>query len=241
MTKKPIKFNSSLGLSKFEKKIYNSNLKNFLKITPKSFSSFYHKVKKISMLSKERLYNIYDCIQYIDSNNIKGDIVEVGCFKGGNIALCRKFSKKMIYGFDTFEGHQMPIGNEKDIWGNSQTKIFKKKSWYDVDIHQVKKNINKISNFKNIQLIKGKIQNNESYLKKIKKISLLIIDVDWFEPTSFSLNKLYSKVSKDGFVIIDDYGHHSGSKRATEKFFKKKKNIKFYNIDYSCVVLQKRY
>ena len=88
-------------------------------------------------------------------------------------------------------------------------------------------------------LIKGKVQSKSEEIKKIKKISLLIIDVDWFEPTFYSLNKLYSKISKGGFLIMDDYGHHSGARKATEKFFKKKKKIKFFNIDYSCIVMQK--
>ena len=240
MIKEKIKFPQKLDLSEFEKKIYNSNLKNFLKGRPKPFVSFYKKVKKISMLSKERLYNIYDCLSYIKSNKVVGDIVEVGCFKGGNIALCRKFSKKKIYGFDTFSGHQEPLRNEIDIWGNKQLTIFKKKkNWYKTDIQEVKNNIAKISSLKNVLLIKGKVQSKSEEIKKIKKISLLIIDVDWFEPTFYSLNKLYSKISKGGFLIMDDYGHHSGARKATEKFFKKKKKIKFFNIDYSCIVMQK--
>lgn len=79
------------------------------------------------MLSKERLYNLYDCINYVKNNKIKGDIVEVGCFKGANLSLCRKFSDKKIFGFDTFEGHPEPNINEIDIWGVNQNKLFNKK------------------------------------------------------------------------------------------------------------------
>ena len=94
MSKQPIKFPNNLNLSSYEKKIYNGNLKNFLKDKPKNFIKFYHKAKNLSMLSKERLYNIFNCLNYIKLNGVKGDIVEVGCFKGANLALCRKFSKK---------------------------------------------------------------------------------------------------------------------------------------------------
>jgi len=127
MSKKPLKFPNNLNLTNYEKKIYNGNLKKFLKNKPKSFVKFYHKVKNLSMLSRERLYNIFDCLNYIKLNNVKGDIIEVGCYKGANLALCRKFSNKKIYGFDTFMGHQKPNANEEDIWGNNQLKIYKKK------------------------------------------------------------------------------------------------------------------
>ena len=241
MSKQPIKFPKALNLSNYEKKIYNGNLKNFLKGKPKDFIKFYHKAKSLSMLSKERLYNIFDCLIYIKLNSVKGDIVEVGCYKGATLALCRKFSKKKIYGFDTFMGHQKPNAIEKDIWGNNQLKIYEKnKFWHKITPEEVEKNIKTITSFNNIHLIKGKVQDSKENLKKIKKISLLIIDVDWYEPTLFSLKNLYNKISKDGFLIIDDYGHHSGSKEATNLFFKNKKKIKFYNIDYSCIVMQKK-
>jgi O-methyltransferase len=244
MQNNKIKFSKKLKLSEFEKKIYNSNLKNFLRTRPTEFIKFYEKSKKLSMLSKERMYNIYKCLKYIKKYSIKGDIVEIGCYKGASLALCRKFSsrKVKIHGFDTFEGHQKPNKKEKDVWGINQLKIYnqKKKGWYNVSLDEVKKNIKKLSKFEKVELTKGKIQDNKSNFKNIKKISLLIIDVDWYEPTLFSLKKFYKKVSKDGFIIIDDYGHHSGSEKAVNLFFKKKKNIIFFNIDYSCIVMQKR-
>ena len=45
MSKQPIKFPKALNLSNYEKKIYNGNLKNFLKGKPKDFIKFYIKQK----------------------------------------------------------------------------------------------------------------------------------------------------------------------------------------------------
>ena len=236
---KPINFPNYLNLSHFEKKIYNANLKNFLKNKNINFIKFYKKIKNYSMSSKERLYNLYDCLDYVKKNNIKGDIVEVGVYKGANVAFCRKFSERKIFGFDTFEGHPEPNIKEKDIWGINQNNVFKnKKNWCRVNIGTVLKNISKLCGFKNIRLIKGKIEDQQIEIKKIKKIAILIIDVDWFEPTYFALKSFYNKISKYGFLIIDDYGHHSGSRLATDLYFKNKRK-KFYHIDYSYVINHK--
>ncbi len=235
----PISFPNYLNLTRFEKKIYNANLKNFLKNKNINFIKFYKKIKSYSMSSKERLYNLYDILDYVKKNNIKGDIVEVGVYKGANIAFCRKFSNKKILGFDTFEGHPEPNTKEKDIWGINQNKLFKKKkNWCKVNINSVIKNIKKLSGFKNIRLIKGKFQDQKIHIKKIQKIAILIIDVDWFEPTYYALQSFYKKISKYGFLIVDDYGHHSGSKLAVDLYFKNKIK-KFYHIDYSYIINHK--
>ena len=68
------------------------------------------------MLSKERLYNLYDCLNYIETNMIEGAIVEVGCYKGASVAFCRNFSKKKFMDLILLRDIQNPIV-EKKIFG----------------------------------------------------------------------------------------------------------------------------
>jgi UDP-N-acetylmuramate-alanine ligase len=42
--------------------------------------------------------------------------------------------------------------------------------------------------------------------------------MDWYQPTKTVLNKFYDNIQKGGIIIIDDYGHHSGAKKVTDKF-----------------------
>ena len=246
MNKKPINFPKNLNLSFHEKKLYNSNLKNFLKNKPLEFIKFFNKIKNHSMQTKERLFNLYDCLKYIEKNNIKGEIVEVGCYKGATLAFCRSFSKRKIYGFDTFEGHPEPDLDDKDIWGISQNKVYKKQikdngKWLKVGIDQVKKNISNLSTLNKVELIKGNIEDKILELQAIKKISILILDVQWFKANMVVLKNLFPKINKNGYLIISDYGHHSGTQKATNLYFKKYKKVKFYHIDYSCIIMQKTF
>ena len=52
------------------------------------------------------------------------------------------------------------------------------------------------------------------FLKRINnlKISFLHLDLDVYEPTKFVLNKLYNRVSKNGVILIDDYGQIKGKR-----------------------------
>jgi O-methyltransferase len=49
-------------------------------------------------------------------------------------------------------------------------------------------------------------------------IALLRLDTDWYESTRHELEHLYHRVSTGGVVIIDDYGHWEGSRRAVDEF-----------------------
>ena len=66
------------------------------------------------------------------------------------------------------------------------------------------KDILKLIEDKQVEFIKGWF--SESLPKaNINKLSLLRLDGDLYSSTMDSLNNLYKKVSKGGFVIVDDY------------------------------------
>jgi hypothetical protein len=51
------------------------------------------------------------------------------------------------------------------------------------------------------------------------KIALLRLDTDWYESTYHELVHLYPRLSVGGVLIIDDYGHWSGAKKAVDQYF----------------------
>ena len=84
-----------------------------------------------------------------------------------------------------------------------------------------KKNISKhTKDLNNIYFIKGDVEKTLNEIKNIpEKISLLRLDTDWYKSTKKELEVLYEKVSSGGVIIIDDYGHWGGSKKAVDEFF----------------------
>jgi O-methyltransferase len=50
-------------------------------------------------------------------------------------------------------------------------------------------------------------------------IALLRLDTDWYESTKAELEALYEKLSPGGVLILDDYGHWEGVRRAVDEFF----------------------
>lgn len=211
--------------------------------------------KKYSMTGELRMSILINLVKLINKNKIKGDFVECGVWRGGNIMLFQKLIEylsikdKIVYGYDTFEGMTLP--SKFDVYQNNKSAKFLmnkeiKNQNLQHTIHaicsldQVKNNIKKITKTNSIKLIKGDVKKTLMINENLpKKISILRLDTDFYESTKIELEILYPKVQIGGILIIDDYGEWKGSKKAVDEYFKD--NIPFLHIvDQSCRYLIKK-
>ena len=51
------------------------------------------------------------------------------------------------------------------------------------------------------------------------QIALLRLDTDGIESTRHEIQHLYPRLSEGGVLIIDDYGHWQGARRAIDEYF----------------------
>jgi hypothetical protein len=67
-----------------------------------------------------------------------------------------------------------------------------------------------------------------------EKISLLRLDTDWYESTRCELEYLFPLLSPGGILIIDDYGHWHGCRKAVNEYFSTR-GIRIFlsRIDYT--------
>jgi hypothetical protein len=207
---------------------------------------------KFSMTNNIRMSALVGSFKHIFYNKIPGDFVECGVWRGGNLILLQKLQEKYslnrkIFAYDTFEGLSNPGIHDYDnqnVHANFYLKIEKKDRLIKnthcfTPIEDVKKNyqLNTKKN-KNLILIKGKVEETLKINKNLpKKISLLRLDTDFYSSTKIELEKLWSLLSKNGILIIDDYGFWKGSKKAVDDYFKNKRFL--VHIDESCRLIFK--
>ena len=211
-------------------------------------------VSKYSMTPKIRIYNLLQALRHIKQKNIDGDFVECGVWRGGNIILFKKFlenelknSNKKIFAYDTYEGMNQPSEEDYNLTSKISAKILLKKEknkdsniWGISKIEDVKKNISEnVKNLDNINFIKGEVEQTLNSEKNLPlKISILRLDTDWYLSTKKELEVLYDRVSSGGIIIIDDYGHWNGSKKAVDEFFSNK-YVWMHYVDYACRLIIK--
>ena len=51
------------------------------------------------------------------------------------------------------------------------------------------------------------------------RIALLRLDTDWYESTHHELVHLYPQLERGGVLIVDDYGHFAGARKAVDEYF----------------------
>tara|TARA_A100001011_G_C13541844_1_gene528805 strand:- start:8 stop:496 length:489 start_codon:yes stop_codon:yes gene_type:complete len=128
-------------------------------------------------------------------------------------------SEKKIFVFDSFEDglSEFKVNDLKEASINFQeSKIISRKYFSDYNI--LKNKLIKY-NLKNIFLNKGWIPQVFEKTEE-RTYSFIHIDVDLYEPTLESLKYFFSKLSKGGIIICDDYGYNlfPGAKKAVDEF-----------------------
>lgn len=229
----------------------NKNSENFPIEAEDKIKEFINCSRKFSMTGRERMYLLSQAVLNTKNNNLDGDFVECGVWRGGNILLFKLLNdfynlNKNIFAYDTYEGMTPPQDIDITSSGVSAETLMKntKKKDEKHNIHcfseldQVKNNILLYSNLNNINFVKGPVEKtlfNENNLPN--KISILRLDTDFYNSTKIELERLFPRVVSGGVLIIDDYGFWKGARKAVDEYFNKKKWL--HIVDSTCRYLIK--
>ncbi len=79
---------------------------------------------------------------------------------------------------------------------------------------------------------KGMVE--ERSLNMARKIALLRLDTDWYESTKHEMEHLFPRLARGGVLVIDDYGHWQGARKAVDEYLEKNDvTILLNRIDYT--------
>jgi O-methyltransferase len=220
----------------------------YFDIKEPEFWDIYNLCKPYTMTSVERMYALYSSVNYVLANDIKGDFVECGVWRGGSAMMIAKIlhnkqiTNRKIYLYDTFEGMTEPTDIDVDLKGKSAKQSLKEiketspgSIWCVAHLVDVKNNMS-LTNFPEDKLVyvKGKVEDTIPQVIPDKSISLLRLDTDWYESTKHELVNLYPNLEVNGILIIDDYGHWAGCKKAVDEYLKEYNiTILLNRVDYS--------
>jgi hypothetical protein len=195
-----------------------------------AFVSLLRQVKPFTMTSAERLYALHKAVIYTIEKGLPGDFVECGVWKGGSsmmIALTLKqcgITDRALYLYDTFEGMSDPTENDVSVVGDKADALLQENDksagiWAYSGLEEVKANMQKTGYpADRIHYVKGKVEETIPGVIPAN-IALLRLDTDWYESTRHELIHLYPLLATQGVMIIDDFGHWEGAKKAVVEYF----------------------
>lgn len=198
-----------------------------------------YKVIPYTMLTYPRLAKLYEIAKTLESEKLQGNFVECGVWKGGSAGIVADVGKNRdIWLFDSFEGCPKPT--DLDITYNGQEG---KEGICRADEREVRQLFfDKLRiDESRVKIVRGLFEDTIPKFKdKIGPIALLHLDTDWYSSTKICLENLFDKVAKGGFVVIDDYGHWKGCRKAVDEFIKQNNlKVKLIKTDYTEVYFQK--
>ena len=133
-----------------------------------------------------------------------------------------------IYLFDTFEaGWPEPAQEDVTIHGETPQEVYERQrergltdDWFCAPVDGVRDAM-RLTGYPeaSVHLVKGRVEDTVPG-QAPETIALLRLDTDWYVSTRHELVHLYPRLSKDGVLIVDDYGTWKGARKATDDYLK---------------------
>lgn len=162
-----------------------------------------------TMIGMSRLTHLQRCVEAVLAEDIPGDLVECGVWRGGACIMMRAVlavygdKERSVWLADSFQG--VPPPDPEHYPADTRLRLDLAADTLAVPESRVR------DNFRRYGLLDDRVRFLPGWFKDtlpsapIGRIALLRLDGDLYESTVQALDALYPRLSSGGFCIIDDY------------------------------------
>jgi O-methyltransferase len=174
-----------------------------------------------TMMGLRRLENLREAVVLVLQDDVPGDLLEAGTWRGGGGILMRGVLKahgctnRTVWMADSFRGLPPPdaAAYPADIGLH-----FERHPYLAVSEEQVR------ANFQRYGLLDEQVRFLAGWFKDtlhqapVDQLAVLRLDGDLYQSTMETLDALYPRLSPGGFCIIDDYGAFRACRKAVHHY-----------------------
>ncbi|OBI22975.1 macrocin O-methyltransferase [Mycobacterium sp. E2327] len=228
-------------------KIYNTLTPMFVRVSPfgerKRDLGLDWPAEAETMIGMHRLTSLQRCVETVLADDIPGDLVECGVWRGGACILMRAVlaaygdETRSVWLADSFAGLPRP-----DTAKYKADKLFMPDLYAGV-LAVPESEVR--ANFERYGLLDDQVRFLPGWFKDtlpnapIDRIALLRLDGDLYESTIQALDALYPRLSPGGFCIIDDYALKACRQAVTHYREKHSVSAEIVDIDGIAVLWRK--
>jgi hypothetical protein len=170
-----------------------------------------------TMIGLKRLDNVQYCVETALGDEIPGDLIEAGVWRGGAaifmraVLAARDVTDRTVWVADSFQGLPEPNAARYPADVGSSLEPFA------VSADEVR------ANFGKYHLLDGQVRFLEGWFAdtlptaSIDRLAVVRLDADMYGSTWEAITVLYPKLSPGGFLIVDDF-RLDGCRRAIEDY-----------------------
>lgn len=185
-------------------------------------------VKRHTLTPHERIVALTRAVEHLVEHHIPGDIVECGVWRGGSVmAVARTLlrlgdTQRHLWLYDTFAGMTEPGADDVSLLNESaadQYRTFER--WCYASLEDVRAAVLSTGyDPARVHFIVGKVEETLPGTMP-EHISLLRLDTDWYSSTFHELEHLFPRLASGGVLLLDDYGHWQGSRKAVDEYLQR--------------------
>ncbi|MCW2967339.1 MAG: hypothetical protein JWM71_1111 [Solirubrobacteraceae bacterium] len=190
-----------------------------------------------TMTGEARILALVDAVRHVVRREVPGDLAECGVWRGGSVLAMILTLQELgvqdrnIHLYDTFEGMTAPTEHDvspldppaSETWEQSQeggerawSELFAPEVFNFDDVRRTVLGTGYPED--RIHFVKGPVEETLP-AHAPERLALLRLDTDWYESTKAEMDHLYPRLADGGVLIVDDYGHWEGARRAVEEHF----------------------
>ena len=174
-----------------------------------------------TMVGLTRLTNLQRCIETVLADDVPGDFIETGVWRGGATIFMRALldihgdTKRLVWAADSFAGLPKP---DPASYPADEGDPHHTVDYLAVSLEEVERNFSRYDiSTDRVRFLPGWFRDTLPALIG-EQWSLVRLDGDMYESTMLGLESLYPRLSPGGFVIVDDYGAIDVCRRAVADF-----------------------
>ena len=175
-----------------------------------------------TMIGQTRLRHLRRCVETVIREDVPGDLIEAGVWRGGACILMRAALEALddrtrrVFAADSFAG--LPPPDSRFPEDALTTFDFHLRPELAVSLETVRDNFARYGLLDDrVVFVEGLFHETLPELRD-ETFALLRLDGDLYSSTMDTLENLYDRVSPGGFVILDDYGAVFDARRAARDF-----------------------
>ncbi len=189
-----------------------------------------------TMGSPERLLATIDATEYVLARGVPGAFAECGVWRGGSVLAmilslqAAGVDDRDVFLFDTFEGMTAPTAEDtsafhapaaeewaavgEDEHDRAYGDLFSAETFGEGQVRRLLHATGYPP--ERIHLVRGPVEETLPAAAP-DGLALLRLDTDWYESTRHELEHLYPRLATGGVLIVDDYGHWEGARKAADE------------------------
>jgi hypothetical protein len=195
------------------------------------------RARPFTMTSEARLQALIDAVRYCQQRGVPGAFAECGVWRGGSVLTMILTLQELgvddrdIHLFDTFEGMTAPTEHDVssldppalETWESARSsgeqpwsELFNGEVFDESSVRELLAGTGYPP--ERLHFARGPVEETLPGAAP-ERLALLRLDTDWYESTRHELEHLWPRLSDGGVLIIDDYGHWDGARRAVDEYF----------------------